>query len=168
MPVNPHDLIRLRIMVLCLGESQHANWWRSQFLSPTGLSYLAYPYPRSTFAAAVRSATQAAQLVHDEAIGRGQVFHLFRLPRAEERQMTALLQTDLVPLREAFEPIFTDRSALMAALLGLAGQEPPAQVQGPVRLAFAEDRWIRQLATLYAGAFAQSQQVFPYLEAQPA
>jgi len=48
--------LELRILVLTLGETGHAGWWKSKFMSPIGLSFLERLYPRSTFAAAVRSA----------------------------------------------------------------------------------------------------------------
>ena len=56
-----HSLLRLRILVLALGETPECGWWKSKFLSTTGLSFLGRLYPRSDFAAAVRSAARAAK-----------------------------------------------------------------------------------------------------------
>ena len=80
-------IVRLRILVLALGEAHMSGWWKTQFLSTTGLSYLNRLYPRSSFAAAVRSASRAAKAVHDSSIGVGNVFHLFRLPQQHERRV---------------------------------------------------------------------------------
>jgi ATP-dependent Lon protease len=77
--MRPEEILTLRIVVLALGEQPPNPWWRSQFLTAIGLNYLTYTFPRSAFAAAVRSATLAARHVHDSAIGKGAVAHLFRL-----------------------------------------------------------------------------------------
>ena len=81
MAIDITSILQLRILVLSLGEAHHAGWWKSQFLSPTGISFLERIYPRSKFAAAVRSATRAALTIHDTNIGKGEVFHLFRISR---------------------------------------------------------------------------------------
>ena len=81
------SVLRLRILVLALGEAHMSGWWKTQFLSVTGLSYLNRLYPRSSFAAAVRSASRAAKAAHDSSIGVGNVFHLFRLPQQHERRL---------------------------------------------------------------------------------
>lgn len=167
MAVNTHDLVRLRIIILCLGESHHANWWRTQFLSPTGLSFLERLYPRSTFTNCVRSAAQAARVVHDEAIGLGQIFHLFRLPRHLENQVGVILRHSQDGFQQEFQSKFTDESALLGMLFAQV-EESNAYAQGPVRLNFVENLWIGQMAALYYHAFVQHQQVFPYFEARAA
>ena len=82
-------IIRLRVVVLALGESAQPPWWRTGFLNETGLRFLERLYPRSAFRAAVHAAGKAACEIHDQAIGRRGVFHLFRLPEALEAEVRA-------------------------------------------------------------------------------
>jgi len=69
------------------GEAHHAGWWRSQFLSPVGLSHLSYIYLAATSGLLFMQASRAARAVHDATIGIGDVFHLFRLPQTLERRL---------------------------------------------------------------------------------
>src|SRR3989304_8423551 len=75
----------LRVLVGALGELADPPWWRTRYLSETGLRFLERIYPHPAFAAAVGATTIAARAVHDESIGRGSVSHLFRLPQSFER-----------------------------------------------------------------------------------
>ena len=77
----------LRILVAFLGEKDQFNWWDSSFLNATERKFLAIDYPKSFLAAAANAATEAARRVHDSRIGKGRVFHLFRLPHAMEQKL---------------------------------------------------------------------------------
>ena len=77
-------LNQIRLLVGFLGEKSQFNWWDTNFLSPTGLQFLSINFPRSYFSAGVNSVTTAAMRLHDERIGKGGVYHLFRLPSAVE------------------------------------------------------------------------------------
>ena len=73
-------IAELRVLVGYLGEKGQANWWGSEFFSATATAFLAPIFNRSLFLAQYQGATAAAAKVHDEAIGVGRIFHLFRLP----------------------------------------------------------------------------------------
>ena len=158
------SLLGLRILVLTLGESHHAAWWKSQFLSHTGLSFLGRIYPRSTFAAAVRSAGRAARTVHDTNVGKGDVFHLFRLSREMERQIDTILTEQSQALQTRYHPVLTEREQLLEALKTLAGETPSGSLVGPMRLLAKPGEWAPALAAAYWQAFRDSTQVFPYFE----
>jgi hypothetical protein len=164
------DLLRLRILVLALGEAHHAGWWKSHFLSPTGLSYLERLYPRSSFAAAVRSASRTARPVHDSSLGVGAVFHLFRLPEEQEEHLDALLRTESDDLKAEFAPMLAHREQLLEALgkLSQTDAKLPSPVRGPVRLGtlagLQSGAWCASCAALYAAAFGDGTKVFPYIE----
>lgn len=83
----------LRLQVAALGEWLSPPWWRTEFLSQTGLRYVARIFPRTVLAAALESTTMAARRDHDASIGR-QSFHLFRLPAHMESQLAHLIHTD--------------------------------------------------------------------------
>lgn len=94
-------LLELRILVGYLGEKDQFNWWDTLFLDQTGRRFLQVNFPRSVFAAGVHSVVEAAKQLHDQRIGRGRVFHLFRLPAfSEESLHHELMNADPAPILE--------------------------------------------------------------------
>ena len=73
-------IAELRVLIGYLGEKGQANWWGSEFFSTTAAAFLAPIFNRSLFLAQYQGATAAAAKIHDEAIGVGSIYHLFRLP----------------------------------------------------------------------------------------
>ncbi|MCX7634437.1 MAG: BrxE family protein, partial [Syntrophales bacterium] len=59
-PTLPLLILRLRAVVLALGESASPAWWKTEFMNETGLRFLERLYPRTTFQAAVHAAGKAA------------------------------------------------------------------------------------------------------------
>ena len=164
-----YTLLHLRILVLTLGEVPHAGWWKSRFLSSTGLSYLSRLYPRSSFAAAVRSATRAARAVHDSSIGIGSVYHLFRLLPGIERQMDETLRETETELEVRFTPLLGQPERLLEELRLLGGQHPVTRTAvGPLHVGVLREAgemdWVAQLASVYYAAFRDGVKVFPYFE----
>src|SRR5215471_6648991 len=92
-PSHIHALYHLRLYVAALGERLSPPWWRTEFLSPTGLRIVQRLFPRIYLAAALESATVAARRDHDANIGR-RSFHLFRLSAYMERQLAELIRTE--------------------------------------------------------------------------
>lgn len=170
MNVLHQSLLDLRILVLTLGEARHAGWWGSQFLSPIGLSFLERIYPRSTFAAAVRSAGRAARAVHDANVGKGEVFHLFRLPRQTEQEIDSALTEQSTELAAQYSALLADREALLRALEKMTNTLPATETSslttavGPLRLSVSRHDWAPTLARAYHSAFQREAQVFPYFE----
>lgn len=164
MKDSTHSLLNLRILVLTLGETHHAGWWKSRFLSPTGLSFLERIYPRSVFAAAVRSASRAAKDVHDINVGKGEVFHLFRLPRNIEHEIEVMLGESSDELRTYYQPLLTERAALLRELDSLTAGNSQSPRVGPVKLSVNSVGLVPAMATAYLQAFRDESQVFPYFE----
>ena len=73
-------IAELRVLIGYLGEKGQSNWWSSEFFSATAAAFLAPIFNRSLFLAQYQGATAAAAKIHDEAIGVGRIYHLFRLP----------------------------------------------------------------------------------------
>ena len=162
-------ILSLRILVLVLGEAQHAGWWRSGFLSPVGLRHLSYIYPRSILSAAVRAAGRAAKSVHDSSIGIGNVHHLFRLPQNMERQLDDLLEESESSLLDRFGPILSQREKLLDEFGQLSGMVGADRSQpGPRRMGTIQElqrpETVQQLAAAYRAAFHDGAKVFPYFE----
>jgi hypothetical protein len=161
-------LLRLRIIVLALGEVPELGWWKSQFISRVGISYLNRMYPRSDFAAAVRSALRAAKPVHDVSIGVGHTAHLFRLPGDLERKMDFLLRDQSAELHTSFANVLGQRDQLLQELsmMGDFAQQSASAVTGPVRLGSLADIRRSDLPTRLAGtyyaAFRDGVRVYPY------
>ena len=146
-----------------------SGWWKTQFLSTTGLSYLSRLYPRSSFAAAVRSAGRAAKAIHDSSIGVGNVFHLFRLPQQHERHLEEFVRAHGADLQDVFTPMLSQREQLLKALDDL-GDTNSHTALGPLRLGtladLQTDGWTAACASAYANAFREGSKVFPYFEAR--
>jgi hypothetical protein len=155
-------LLHLRIIVLSLGESHHATWWCSQFLSPTGISYLARLYPHTRFAEAIRSAARGALELHDASIGKGGVYHLFRLPNGYEIQIEDHLIERCSELESTYVPILNDQARLVDRLSELAGDNVNLKSGGAIQITIKNDTIASKLASVYLWAFQNGKHAFPY------
>ncbi len=160
--IPTEDLITLRAIVGFLGEKSQFGWWDTDFLSPTGLQFLTINFPRSAFSASCNSVTEAAKILHDERIGKGSVYHLFRLPAypeetihrnllsAEYDSIISCLNTQDDAL-ERLKSFFADKS------------ETP---EGPVQIGTIENIFgglaVKKLSMNYYNAFANGKMCFPY------
>ncbi len=86
-------LAKLRVVVAYLGEREQFSWWQSLFLSANSQAFLAPIFTRTQFLAQCSGVTRAAARVHDERIGTGHVYHLFRLPEDMEQDIHQLLHS---------------------------------------------------------------------------
>ena len=120
------NLVKLRTCVAFMGEKEQANWWPSSFLSRSGDAFLAPVFPKTAALARVNGASGAAQVSHDEHIGIGDVYHLFRLPENIEHDVSQLLAKDASVL----ELIASEETA-QACLQELSGDRS-AQGVGPL------------------------------------
>ncbi len=88
------SIAQLRSCVAFLGEKENHNWWSSSFLSKSGGAFLTPVFPKTSLLARVNGAGAGARLVHDEHIGVGDVYHLFRLPENIEHEISQALTND--------------------------------------------------------------------------
>ena len=163
-------LLHLRVLVLTLGEAPHAKWWRTQFLTETGLRFLERLYPRTYGASAVQAAGAAARILHDSSIGRGSVYHLFRLPDFLEQQIHYLmLRGNAETIVTELKPVLRDRVALQERLSAFATDTVEAQ-NGPQRLGNSLDlerpKIVEKIAAVYTQAFQKNERVFPYFDVE--
>jgi hypothetical protein len=158
-------LLELRVAVAFLGEKGQSGWWQTQFLQPTGQRFLEFIYPRTTFAAALTAVTVGAKNFHDERIGKGGVFHLFRLPMTLEfRLHQQLLSSDAARLAT----IVKDESAARNLLRGhTKGPDPVAD--GPIRVGdvglITTGRATANLAHIYLQSMSSATVALPYFTA---
>jgi len=157
--------LRLRALVLALGESASPSWWRTGLMTETGLKYLERLYPRTYFHAAVYTAGKAAARVHDNAAGRRGVYHLFRLPDAFEadiRRSPFDRDVDFLgPFREAL-----GRQKKLMELIRPLGDESIDYTPGAKRLGGKNDlldpKGLARSAGVYFKAFTEGKPSFPY------
>lgn len=156
----------LRLLVGYLGQRKLGGWWDCDFLDFTGIRFLETTFPRTAHKAAIRSTTEAAARIHDQALGRIGSFHLFRLPVAIEDGLEAAV--DRVQWPDT-SPFVQSRDTAMAELRKLADAVVKAPT-GPVQVG-VEDRIltptsVRELAAHYHSAFQDGIRCFPYFSAR--
>lgn len=158
-----HDIVRLRFLVGYLGERSQANWWPSEFLAKQSEAFLAPVFPKAWLLAKLSGVTEAARRVHDERIGVGRVFHLFRIPETIEQRCFEIVQAP--PVIGGVGKVLNCAETVAATLKDLAKTAWFAE-EGPVRVGKKSDLdkpdWISRVAGLYAGAFEGGFQTFPY------
>ena len=155
-------LLQLRALVGYLGEKDQFNWWDTNFLGKTGQKFLEINFPRSAFSAAVHSVSEAAKQLHDSRIGRGRVFHLFRLPAGTEEKLHLLL---LNSAPATLPPYLGSMDQALEGLRQMADSTLDAP-EGPVQVGTAKDILsefaIGEMAKHYHAAFDSRKQTFPY------
>ena len=163
MIVSANQYRRLRISVLGLGALAQNPWWKASSISPVGLRSLSLVFPRTYSNAAVTAASEIACRVHDEKIGKGRVFHLFRLPSDLEFK----IQQDLHGLTADQIPPF-ELTAFTATLAELAKDVSFQVSEGPQRSGSIDElsgpTAISRLAAIYLNAHAQGICCLPYFE----
>ena len=153
----------LRAVVGYLGEQGQSAWWNSSFFAPSSKAFLAPVFARTVFLAQCQGVKQAAARVHDERIGVGHVYHLFRLPEELEQAIHRVLHDQETVQRIARH--VADKSAAIS-FLHEHGESSHAVGVGPTRVADTaaireKDAW-RTAAGHYARAFEGGSQVYPY------
>jgi hypothetical protein len=157
-----HKLATTRLAVAFLGEKSQHTWWKSSFLCPLGFRVAERLTPRTSRSACFESATQSAMRVHDAAIGKGGVVHLFRFPPEEEQTIHAItVEWD----NSALLGICDSADAAVKFLSTLAA--PKIKIQpGPLHIGGVDD-WrsatsLAKLAAVYLTAFQSESPSFPY------
>ncbi len=151
----------MRLLVGYLGEKDQSNWWPTTFICSFSNLFLSPVFPRTTLLSQYHGILEAARRLHDERIGVGSVFHLFRLPEVYEQELHGILSDDGPSL--SMES-FASRDYALAALQKIADGDTSAS-EGPVKLGGAQDIMtpdgIRDIARSYTAAFAQGVNCYP-------
>jgi len=158
-----HDILRLRFLVGYLGERSQANWWPSEFLANQSEAFIDPVFQKTCLLAKLSGVTEAARRVHDERIGVGRVFHLFRLPETVEQRYFEFLQH--LPLVSDIKNLPNSADTVLATLREIANKASFTE-EGPVKAGkksdFDRPGWVSKVASLYRDAFERSFQTFPY------
>ncbi|ATY77158.1 MULTISPECIES: BrxE family protein [Aeromonas] len=156
-------IAELRVLVGYLGEHDQANWWGSQFFGATAAAFLAPIFNRSLFLAQYQGSTAAAAKVHDEVIGVGRIYHLFRLPLGLEQASADALND--ITFVQAVQARLVSREFALTRLTELAKKTESAS-PGPVSLGLMSQdisAELQRAAGFYCAAFTSGIQTFPYI-----
>ncbi|MDI9846721.1 BrxE family protein [Rhodoblastus sp. 17X3] len=155
-------MVSLRLAVGLLGERDNAGWWTSGFLSPTSTAFLVPVFGGNVLQARYQGVLEAAKRVHDERIGVGHVFHLFRLPESMEQRLFEAVQSGGSDLAKTI----SSSDSAKATLESFANKATAAR-PGPALMASSETfdstAWVSEAASLYSAAFGAGLQCFPYI-----
>jgi hypothetical protein len=154
-------ILTLRFAVGLLGEREQAGWWQSSFMSPTSSAFLLPVFGGNIMQARYLGIVEAGKRVHDERIGIGRVFHLFRLPEATEQHLfDALSSKDGKMAARALSPEAANEQLSVLAVAATEAKQGPLSIGSAEALATPD--WLGIAAGLYAAAFAAGVQCFPY------
>lgn len=156
-------LASMRLAIGYLGEKEQFAWWQSSFCSPGATAFLTPVFGRTYSLAQISGVTRAAALVHDERVGVGQIYHLFRLPEELEQALHRLLLD--ATLRQTLSHTIVDSATALQFLQNTHGTTQ-AEGTGPTRVGTSRDltdphTW-QKAAALYTKAFELGIEIFPY------
>lgn len=164
MTKSIYELIaELKLLIGYLGERNQFNWWESNFFGQSSSAFLAPTFPRTTLLAQYHGVCEAALIVHDESVGIGHNFHLFRLPVSLERYIAKSIQE--IGNGNALSTALKTKENALQRLAELADSNDAQS--GPVHVgAFEElklEQLIRSIAGIYLSAFEQNKKCFPFM-----
>ncbi len=153
----------LRVVVGYLGEKEQCGWWSSSFFSNGSDAFLSPIFPRTQLLAQCTGVTRAATILHDERIGIGDVYHLFRLPEEQAQGIHDTLQTSGLPeiVTELIASKETALQYLQHDLENLKGDEIGPVCVGDRNMLSGLEQW-DIVRAYYARGFLEGVQILPY------
>lgn len=157
------QITRLRLLVGFLGEQSQFNWWPSSFFTANSRAFLSPVFSKTAFIAQYQGVKEAASRVHDDRIGIGTVYHLFRLPEHIEQALFAGLHDK--EFVDAVSVQVQDKERALASLASLADASAK-DGEGPVLVgkidALLAGNTLGVLAHHYQTAFVRGTVAYPY------
>lgn len=157
------SIAKLRLLVGYIGEKDQYGWWQSSFFAPTSSSFLNPIFGKTSLVAQYQGVKAAASRLHDEYIGVGEVYHLFRLPENIEISLFQLIHDE--KFVSVTKETFTDKDRALNVLFELIMYSPRSK-EGPVLLGdiddFLMEESLSDIANLYHSAFLNNIRVAPY------
>lgn len=154
-------IVNVRLAVGGIGEQHQGNWWSSLWFAPNSKSFLTPIYGERTNVARYQAVTEAARRVHDERIGVGQAFHLFRLPESTERRLhDAVIYENVLDSASAIinassaESFLADFDLISTTSTGPICVGPISELEG--------SKWVKSVVGHYLAAFKSGQEKLPY------
>jgi hypothetical protein len=161
-PEQLDKLATLRAVVGLLGEQAQSSYWSSSFFDAGSKSFLAPVFPRTQILAQYRGVTSAAAIVHDDRIGVGDVFHLFRLPEDMEQGLHAAAEGTAVP---SITESTASRESALQFLTDYTG-ENREKSEGPVKIgpliSIRDASVWKEAAAYYLAGIEANTDTFPF------
>lgn len=162
---NVDPLLKVRLAVGLLGEKDLGNWWPSVWFTSNAAAFLSPIYGERADIARYHGLVEAARRIHDEAIGVGKAFHLFRLPESLEQSLHhAIVDKGAKGSTEAISD--QESAETFLGKIGIIGL-PSA---GPIRVGSQSELnshvSLQTVAGHYLRAFEGGYQTFPYFAGQ--
>ncbi|MEY2983579.1 MAG: hypothetical protein RLZZ568_196 [Cyanobacteriota bacterium] len=157
-------IVETRFLVGFLGEKKQEAWWDSTFLSSSSKAFLAPIYPNSYTFAQYSGVCRAASNVHDNYIGIGRHYHLYRLSDSIEQMIEKYIKSaDLSTIVYQF---LSSREIAMDRLEEL-GTESIEIVEGPFSIGNYSNQKLESLLNVsrshYINAIRSGYKTFPYM-----
>ena len=158
-----NTITTLRVIIGYLGEKDQFGWWQSAFFTKGSNAFLSPLFSRTQLLAQCNGVTRAAALIHDESIGVGHVYHLFRLPEDMEQGIHQVFVNDGIERVVQNAIVGPDTALEHLNKLIIESHQPG---EGPVRAGKVtdtqnEEHW-QKLAGFYSHAFQENLLIFPY------
>ena len=159
-----NKLAQLRYVVGFLGEKSQFSWWPSNFLNTSTKKMLEFTFPRTANLAQYEAVSAAAARIHDESIGVGKSFHLFRLPEFIEKTLVDELKNDN---GDEYESLVTSKEKALGVLTELSSSASLSG-EGPINVGQVKSsQWeqsISNIASAYLQAFNEHKKAYPYFQ----
>ena len=153
-----------RLLVGFLGEKKQDDWWDCQFMSQPSTTFLAPVFPNTILQAQYNGLCHAASKVHDERIGKGRHYHLYRLPDSTEKALLKCLRDK--EFCEQISKYTFGRDSAIGRISELA-KDHTDPAEGPVIVGDFTDAKMDILLRLslahYIDAFQKGYKTFPYM-----
>jgi hypothetical protein len=153
----------LRLLVGFLGEHSQFNWWPSSFFTANSRSFLSPVFSKTAFMTQCQGVKEAASRVHDERIGVGAVYHLFRLPEHVEQTLFTGLHDKA--FADGVSVQVQNKERALESLASLI-DGTPEDGEGPILVgkidALLAGKTLGVLAHYYQTAFARGTVAYPY------
>ena len=161
------NIYKTRMLIGFLGEKHQESWWGSAFLNNSSITFLKPIFPKTTILAQYSGVCKAASIVHDDRIGIGKNYHLYRLPDSIERLILKYIQSYEIP--QLGTQNLTSKDEAIKQLNGL-GVEKVKKSEGPVIVGDYSDDLIDSLIckirSYYHQAFLDGYKTFPYMRSK--
>ena len=156
-----NKIIEIRTAVGLLGEKASDVWWKSKWFDSNANTFLSPIFGKKVHLAIYQGILEAARKVHDEKIGLGKVYHLFRLPEELELRLHSLIIEENCPIIKNM----MDEVVAMETLSKFSRNEVEKQI-GPLWIGspgeLKNSRWLNKASSYYKKSFKDSFKTFPY------
>lgn len=161
------QVLDLRLLIGVLGEKQCHGWWQTSFFADFSPGFIDPVFSRTGLLARYTGVLEAARRVHDENIGKGNIYHLFRLKDEMEDSFFSVIHEANLKHADWIKEI-QSCDYCMGKLLSIYSKKPDTGKGGAVLSGILNDLYteagVQNIASMYLKGFQDKFNVFPYFE----